>query len=516
MTRSMFGYVRVSTVKQGTQGVSLQAQRTAIEQYAIRNQMVISEWFQETETAAKGGRPVFTKMMKQLRSRKAGGIVLHKIDRGARNLRDWADLADLADIGVEVHFAGDSLDMTSRGGRLSADIQAVVAADYIRNLREETRKGIQGRLRQGLYPWPAPIGYVDTGRGNVKAICPEQGQKVAEVFRLYATGAYTLETLRDEMFRRGLRNRANKMVSKTGIATILGNPFYTGVIHIARTGETYPGAHLPLVSQSLFDAVQAKLEDRSQVKGKNHDYRYRLFLRCAVCNRCLIGETQKGIVYYRCHTKACRGTSVRQAEVDEHVAECYRRLSFSESELAEMRTLLGLHRTEWQQNRAAKEAGLKGLLDQCEKRLTVLADAMIDGSLDKMLFQERQHHLVVERNRILAELASLPPHGDPVYEAGLELFKLGNTAKDWHEMANEQERRQLLETLSSNFSVRVKNLELEPRFPFSEALGRPSDLSGCPDPRSNRTLKKIAKAFWEAGLRTILDGVPPLRLKQRP
>jgi site-specific DNA recombinase len=30
-------------------------------------------------------------------------------------------------------------DLASRGGRLSADIQAVVAADYIRNLREASR-----------------------------------------------------------------------------------------------------------------------------------------------------------------------------------------------------------------------------------------------------------------------------------------------------------------------------------------------------------------------------------------
>jgi hypothetical protein len=41
-----------------------------------------------------------------------------------------------------VHFANDSLDLNTRGGRLSADIQAVVAADYIRNLREEAKKGI--------------------------------------------------------------------------------------------------------------------------------------------------------------------------------------------------------------------------------------------------------------------------------------------------------------------------------------------------------------------------------------
>jgi len=82
------------------------------------------------ETAAKQGRPVFNQALKLLRNGKAKGIILHKLDRGARNLRDWAAIGELSDQGVEIHFANESLDLQSRGGRLAADIQAVVAADY--------------------------------------------------------------------------------------------------------------------------------------------------------------------------------------------------------------------------------------------------------------------------------------------------------------------------------------------------------------------------------------------------
>jgi len=111
-------------------------------------------------------------MLRLLKHGKAAGVVIHKIDRGARNLKDWADLAELIDIGVEVHFANESLDLNTRGGRLSADIQAVVAADFIRNLREETKKGFYGRLKQGLYPICAPI--VIWIAAAVKQRCPTQ------------------------------------------------------------------------------------------------------------------------------------------------------------------------------------------------------------------------------------------------------------------------------------------------------------------------------------------------------
>src|SRR4029077_20815694 len=141
------------------------------------------------ETAAKRGRPVFTQAMKLLRQGKAKGIILHKLDRGARNLKDWADIGELADQGVEVHFVNESLDLHSRGGRLSADIQAVVAADYIRNLREESRKGFYGRLKQGVYPLGAPVGYLDMGKGGkLKELDPIQAPLVRKAFELYSTG----------------------------------------------------------------------------------------------------------------------------------------------------------------------------------------------------------------------------------------------------------------------------------------------------------------------------------------
>jgi site-specific DNA recombinase len=203
--KNYFGYIRVSTAKQGTQGVSLQEQREAISRFADKNSFNIVTWYEERVTAAKSGRPVFSQMLQLLRAGKASGVVIHKIDRSARNLKDWADLGELMDSGTEVHIANESLDLHSRGGRLSADIQAVVAADFIRNLREETKKGYYGRLKQGLYPRPAPIGYLNVGKGKPKALDPIKAPLIRRAFELYSTGRYSLENLSDEMFRAGLR-----------------------------------------------------------------------------------------------------------------------------------------------------------------------------------------------------------------------------------------------------------------------------------------------------------------------
>ena len=49
------------------------------------------------------------------------------------------------------------------GGRLAAGIQAVVAAGFVRNLREETRKEFVQRLEQGLWPLRATWLYAIRG-----------------------------------------------------------------------------------------------------------------------------------------------------------------------------------------------------------------------------------------------------------------------------------------------------------------------------------------------------------------
>src|SRR2546425_9268734 len=102
--KKFFGYIRVSDPKQG-RGVSLQEQRDAIVRYAQRFGLEIVAWFEERETAAKRGRPVCNRMLQLLRKGHADGIIIHKIDRSARNLKDWADLGELIDHGTQVYFA---------------------------------------------------------------------------------------------------------------------------------------------------------------------------------------------------------------------------------------------------------------------------------------------------------------------------------------------------------------------------------------------------------------------------
>lgn len=453
-----FGYVRVSTVKQGD-GVSLAAQREAIQAFASRQQIDIVQWFEEKETAAKRGRPIFNKMVSELRRGKAHGLVIHKIDRSARNFADWAKIGDLADAGIDIHFATESLDFRSRGGRLTADIQAVIAADYIRNLREETIKGITGRLKQGLYPFRAPIGYLDNGGGEAKTLDPMRAPLVKLAFELYASRRYSLRPLLAELRRRGLTNRSGQRLSMCGLETLLNNTFYTGIIRIKRTGLTYRGVHERLISPNLFERVQAIKDGKSGPKVTRHDHTYRGLFRCGHCDGPMVPELQKGHVYYRCAKKDCPTKTVREEALAAAIHGCMLRTELSAPGLtafeAKLETWIATdEQQELERSWQLRKADLQNRSDR-------LTDALIDRLIDREAFADRRQRLALEEEAMEEERQEWANKAAKAAHMRT-LIKLAKSLLESHRLAPPAEKRRLVELTTSNRRVLGREVYLEP------------------------------------------------------
>lgn len=485
--KQYFAYIRVSTQKQGEYGSSLGQQRAAIEGHAQRHGLSIIEWIEERETAAKRGRSGFTAMLAQLRAGLVHGVIIHKIDRSARNLKDWADLGELIDHGIEVHFANESLDLQSRGGRLSADIQAVVAADYIRNLRDEVRKGFYGRLKQGVLPLPAPVGYCDEGRGNPKSIDPVMGPLVRQAFELYATGGFTLATLVAELERRGLRNRVGKPLNLNMVSRLLNNPFYIGVIHIRRTNERFEGKHKALIQKSLFDRVQARLAGKVRHKGLKHEVLYRRAFHCARCNRVLIPERQKGHTYYRCHEQACKGTSLREEVLTESIENALSVVRMTPSELLVLEAHI-IARDASSADEHAEELKATTLrLAQLEERDRRLVDARIDGVLDRASYETRKKTLLDEKLSVRERLAYIEAGKGRKSDQLRQKLELLQMASDQGESAKVLDKLYFLRRMTSNLRVAGKSVVIAWDLAFQMLANRVREDYGPPYRDASRT-----------------------------
>ncbi|GGD35255.1 recombinase family protein [Sinisalibacter lacisalsi] len=453
-----FGYIRVSTQKQGL-GVSLEAQVDAITAFASQHNLKIVEWFEEKETAAKRGRPVFNKMIRELKRGRAAGLVMHKIDRSARNLRDWALVSELPNLGIDIFFATESLDFRSRGGRLAANLQAVIAEDYIHNLREETIKGLTGRLKQGLYPFKAPIGYVDNGRGQPKTPCPVKAPLVQQAFRLYASGQHSIISLQAELGRLGLCGPTGKPISKHGVEKILSNPFYTGLIHIKRTGAVYEGMHEPIVDARNFRRVQDLKAGKAGKKVTRHNHTYRGLFRCGICGSTMPPERQKGHVYYRCQTSDCPTKTIREDQISKEVYETLKGLEIKPDQAAKLER-------DWQRwiNSSQRQDEVRSLelrMAQCEQRLARLTDLLIDFTITKTEYNDR-------KRRLTMELVDLKDERQKANEIGLsnqdmtQFLELMKNLAQLHISAKPLEKRWMVQNCFSNRTVTGRELCLEP------------------------------------------------------
>jgi site-specific DNA recombinase len=489
--KTCFGYIRVSTQKQG-EGVSLEAQKDAITAFASRNDLVIIEWFEEKETAAKSGRPVFTRMLKLLDRGKATGLIIHKIDRSARNLKDWAIISELSDKGVGVYFATESLDFRSRGGRLTADIQAVIAADYIRNLREETKKGIDGRLKQGLYPFAAPVGYLNMGGGKPKIPCPIKAPMIQKLFSLYASGTHSLRSLEQEARKMGLTNTSDGKITKHGVETILRNPFYCGLITVRRTGTILNGVHEPIISVRTFRHVQDLKAGRTNKKITKHNHLYRGLFRCGLCGTSLCPELQKARVYYRCQTPACPTTTIREDAIEAAVLETLAGFSISPTNAATVER--GLRDWINEPDRIAELQSLTLRIDQANRRMLRLTDLLIDEAITKSDFDARKRVLAIETATLEEEhrIAQQDRLKDEDVEKFLELV---TNLSLLYISGSDSEKRNLVENCFSNRTLSSKNLALEPQNWLSNVKIGEGVPCGAPGRPTARTIREVLAMF---------------------
>ena len=512
--KNVYGYIRVSDPKQG-KGVSLIAQKEAISQYARKNNLHIIQWFEEIKTAAKQGRPIFLQMIKLLKKRKADGVVIHKIDRSARNLNDWTKIRNLNDIGVEVYFAHESIDMNEQSGQLSADIQAVIAANYIRNLRQETIKGIYGRLNQGLYPFQAPVGYLDMGKGQPKKIDKKKAPLVKDILQKYSTGLYTQKDMIDEANLIGLTNHSGAKITKTSISTILSNSFYTGILKVK--GKSFKGIHEPLITMNLYEKIQDVLHKRTNNKVNKHHFLFRQLFQCKYCKYTLIGERQKGRNYYRCHTKNCVTKGLREDYIEQKLTDLLSSITLTQNEKTSFLKIIKKETEDEEQQIKEMQNSLNLQKGAAEEKLDVLVDALIEGVIDKTIYENRKFKILTQIQKTEHQLKELEQQKSDFSQNIQKFLELIKSLKNIYILGNRLEKRRILELVTSNLLIEGKNLLISMQSPFQDLAKLCLVPVGLPTPTEPRTgiaktlIKKVRGVeYLVIGLDTVIHKRPSL------
>ena len=204
-------YLRVSTDKQADKGVSLEAQREKVEAYAKLYDLELVDVIVDPGQSAKTlDRPGLQKALGMLKAKQADALLVVKLDRLTRSVRDLGDL-------LERHFAGGKsdllavdmqIDTRTPGGRMMLNILASVSQWEREIIGERTATAMQHKRSRGEFTGgKAPYGFRLGDDGEHLAEVAEEQAVIAEARRLHASGL-TLREVAASLEEKGARTRA--------------------------------------------------------------------------------------------------------------------------------------------------------------------------------------------------------------------------------------------------------------------------------------------------------------------
>ncbi len=328
--KKYFIYTRKSTDTEDRQVRSLADQLSELRELAKKEQLEVVDIFIEKQTAKTPGRPVLAEMLQRIEAGEASGILAWHPDRLARNSVDGGKIIYMVDTGVitDLKFPTFWFDATPQG-KFMLSISFSQSKYYVDNLSENVKRSYKQKLRNGIWPQKAPIGYLNDKKTKLIVVDPEKAPLIKKTFEAYATGNYTLSALRKSMGELGLKGHRGRELSISNYQYLLKNHLYYGLIYFHK--EFFEGSHEPIITKKIYDTCQEVMTRKSkpQHDGDLKPYVYRGLFKCAECGCCLTNETQKGHNYLRCTKRKgpCSQKYVREEAmttlIQEELKKCH-------------------------------------------------------------------------------------------------------------------------------------------------------------------------------------------------
>ena len=424
-------YLRVSTARQATkngeaEGYSIPAQREACLRRARElGADVVEEFVDAGASARSADRVALQRMLERVKEGDIAYVVVHKIDRLARSRIDDAQIS------LAFQLAGTTLVSTSEqiddspSGSLVHGIMATIAEHYSKNLSYEAKKGMAEKVRRGGTNGVAPLGYlnhVERVRGvEVRTVVhdPERADHIVWLYEEYATGEWSISSLRDALEERGFKSRTTRKIVGKPISTaqlhrILTNPYYKG--QILYKGALFDGAHEPLVDDVQWQQVQDVLANR-RIAGDRawrHTHYLKAALRCARCGGRVGYATAKGhggeYDYFFCNgrhgrRKDCDLPYLNVLDVEDAVERQWRAVRFTEDEIEEFSQTARRDLQRSAESGAALIADQRRRLAELERQRQKLLDAYMADAVAVEVLKPRQDQLageIADARRLMA------------------------------------------------------------------------------------------------------------------
>ncbi len=317
---------------------------------AERDGLEIIDIRREAHSAKDSGqRPVFQELIADIGRGRFNAILTWAPDRLSRNAGDLGTLVDLMDQKrlLEIRTYGQHFTNSPNEKFLLMILcsQAKLEND---NKGVNVKRGLRTRVEMGLWPAPAPVGYLNENRADRRGyvmVDQERAPVVKQMFEKVAyekwSGLKIYNWLKFEMNFKTLAG--NKGLTYSNIYLILQNHFYYGTFEYPRkSGHWYKGRHDPIITKELFDLVQQQIKAHA-MPAEAKEF---AFTKLMVCGRCGSGvsadekmrKKKDGTInrhcYYSCTKKRdpnCPHDPINEDDLIEQFAQLMDRINLDET-----------------------------------------------------------------------------------------------------------------------------------------------------------------------------------------
>lgn len=295
-------YVRVSTAHQIDKD-SLPFQRQELINYS-KYVLGIDDYeiFEDAGYSAKNtDRPKYQEMMSRIRNKEFTHMLVWKIDRISRNLKDFTEMYDEIKVyNITFISKNEQFDTSSAMGEAMLKI-ILVFAELERKLTGERVFSIMlSRAEKGLWNGTTvPLGYVWSKEVKFPVIDPEEAKIVQYIYDLYEKVASTSKVAFQLNREQVKTKRGGKWTAKT-VNDILHNPFYIGTYRYNyKTGGTrrlkdekewvvVEDNHPPIIFKEQYERVNEMLAANYKGVGdfQRENTNTHIFSKLVYCGKC--------------------------------------------------------------------------------------------------------------------------------------------------------------------------------------------------------------------------------------
>ncbi len=466
-------YARKSTEDDDRQILSIEAQIFELKEFAAKEKLEIVASLQEAKTAKEPGRIKFAEMLALIERGKADGILSWNPDRLARNSVDGGRIIHMIDRGLikALKFPTFWFEPTPQG-LFMLQIAFGQSKYYVDALRENVTRGMRQKVRNGVWPSKAPLGYLNNPKTRGIDVNTEKARKVKKLFELYATGNYNLRELAEWYMRVSTKSNLDKGMYISQVPKILQNVFYIGLMKYK--GEIFQGTHEPLISKKLFDRVQEIMREKGKSqKIKKHNFAFLGLMKCP-CSAAITAEKKikpsgREYIYYRCTKKKgpCQEKYfLRDEELYKQVKSFLQKVSLSSQDTKKV-----LAELEKDESRAKEEAkttvqNFKTELTKIEAKLQKLLDVYLNEVISADDYKVRKEILVIQKVGLGEKITDFEQIGLSWLEPAREFVLSLNQASKLLEFENKSEMTTFLKNIGSNCILQNRQLLFSPKIPY--------------------------------------------------